>query len=159
MRAYLHDKPVQEETESITDITFNDYGLLSFSTSQTWYSGGAHFGHSAGNSIYDLATGAPLELAQLLRPGAEAQFRALVIQYFQTDAGSQPDDSLATDQLALAGHVGLELNNLLLTFEEDDLPNRVVGGIEIFIPYAKVLPLLRSTSPVARMLRERGIWR
>jgi hypothetical protein len=159
MRTYLRDKPVQEETESITDITFNDYGLLSFSTSQTWYSGGAHFGHSAGNSIYDLATGAPLELAQLLRPGAEAQFRALVIQHFQTDAGSQPDDSLATDQLALAGHVGLELNNLLLTFEEDDLPNRVVGGIEIFIPYAEVLPLLRPTSPVARMLRERGIWR
>jgi hypothetical protein len=159
MRAYLRDKPVQEETEGITDITFNDYGLLSVSTFQTWYSGGAHLGHSAGNSIYDLATGTPLELAQLLRPGAEAQFRALVTRHFQTDAGSPPDDSLATDQLGLAGHVGLELNNLLLTFEEGDLPSPVVGGTEIFIPYAEVVPLLRPNSPVARMLRERGLWR
>jgi hypothetical protein len=159
MRAYLRDKPVQEETEGISNVTFNDYGLLSVSTFQTWYTGGARFGHSAGNTLYNLAAGAPLELAQLLRPGAEAQFRALVTRHFQTDADSKPDEWPATDQLALEGHVGLELNNLLLTFEENDLPSRVVGGIEIFIPYAEVVPLLRPDSPVARMLRKRGLWR
>lgn len=159
MRAALRDKPVPEETEGISDITFNDYGLLSVSTFQTWYSGGAHFGHSAGNVLYDLATGAPLALAQLLRPGAEAQFRALVIQHLQTDTDSKPAEWLPTDQLALDGHVGLELNSLLLTFEENDLPSPVVGGTEIFIPYAEVGPLLRPDSPVARMLRARGIWR
>lgn len=35
MRAALLDKPVPEETEGITDITFNNYGLLSVSTFQT----------------------------------------------------------------------------------------------------------------------------
>jgi len=159
MRASLRDKPVQEETEGISNITFNDYGLLSVSTFQTWYMGGARFGHSAGNTLYDLATGEPLGLAQLLRPGAEAQFRALVARHLQPDADSPPDEEPATDQLALDGHVGLELNHLLLTFEENDLPNRVVGGTEILIPYAEVAPLLRPNSPVARMLRARGLWR
>ncbi|MDO7887195.1 hypothetical protein [Hymenobacter cheonanensis] len=158
-RAYLRDTPVQEETEGITGITFNEYGLLSVGTYQTGYSGGAHFSHSAGNTIYDLATGAPVTLAQLLRPGAEAQFRALVRQYLQAEAGSRHEDWLGADQPAVAGHVGLELNSLLLTFEEDDLRNRVVGGVEIFMPYAEIVPLLRPDSPVARMLRERGLWR
>ena len=158
-QAYLRDNPVQEETEGITGITFNDYGLLSVSTYQTWYSGGAHLGHSAGNSLYDLATGAPIEVAQLLRPGAEAQFRALVIRYLQAEAGSQPEDWLDADQPPVAGHVGLELNHLLLTFEESDLVTKVVGGVEIYIPYAEVVPLLRPDSPVARMLRARGLWR
>ncbi|QKG56595.1 hypothetical protein GKZ68_08110 [Hymenobacter sp. BRD128] len=158
-QAYLRDNPVQEETEGITDVTFNDYGLLSVSTFQTWYSGGTHLGHSAGNAIYDLATGAPVELAQLLWPSAEAQFRALVIRHFQADADSLPEDWLDADQPAVAGHVGLELNNILLTFEESDLTNKVVGGVKIYIPYAEVVPLLRPGTPLARMLRERGLWR
>ncbi|WP_262709795.1 hypothetical protein [Hymenobacter sp. UV11] len=31
--------------------------------------------------------------------------------------------------------------------------------VTLVVPYAELLPLLRPASPVARMLRERGLWR
>ncbi|MGI4763114.1 MAG: hypothetical protein ACRYF0_20540 [Janthinobacterium lividum] len=35
----------------------------------------------------------------------------------------------------------------------------IPGSAEVTITYSELLPLLRPDSPVARMLRARGLWR
>jgi len=165
-RAYAAgDGSCGENSESIA-VTFNDFGLLSVSEPSYVYSyGAAHFNHSAGSRILDLRTGGYVGLEDLLRPGAEAKLRRLLTRHLLRDPHTEGDATVREDAYALDGElvplpggVALSYTGLECLYGESDL-SASLGYVSLDVPWAELLPLLRSDSPVARMLRERGLWR
>lgn len=65
---------------------------------------------------------------------------------------------VAQPYLAPLPRFGLNSAGLYYTLEDFGVPP-VIQGVEITIPYPELVPLLRPHSPVARMLRGRGLWR
>ena len=60
--------------------------------------------------------------------------------------------------MPLPAGVALSYTGLVCLYGESDL-SASLGYVTLEVPYAEVVPLLRPNSPVARMLRERGLWR
>ena len=157
-------------------VDYNDYGLLACRYYWEDDMGGARPAHSTSATVYDLRRGQLLALPEVLRPGPDSLLRRLITQHLLD--GSTPDitpnSDLAmptqSDELApLPGGADLRLADFSLTNEGmafgynfDEMSGFVSGGnllFEVVVPYRELQPLLRSDSPVARMLRERGLWR
>jgi hypothetical protein len=151
---------------------FNAYGLLCFWEDEyvNEYSGGRPHGESRPR-LYDLRAGRWLTLAELLRPQAEAQrllaqlvgrhLRQAEAAYRENQAGQtlrRPQDDTTRVELPQKG-VGFSSQGMELSYEYGEVAYNVPGSIEITIAYPELLPLLRPGTPLARMLRERGIWR
>ena len=165
-RAYAAgDGSCGENSESIA-VTFNDFGLLSVNEPSYVYSyGAAHFNHSAGSRIFDLRTGDYVGLEDLLRPGAEVKFQRLLTRHLLRDPHTDGDATVREGTYALNGElvplpagVALSYTGLECLYGESDL-SASLGYVSLDVPWAELLPLLRPNSPVARMLRERGLWR
>ena len=59
----------------------------------------------------------------------------------------------------LSNHgLGMVEEGLLFQYRTYEIVRYIYGPIDITIPYAELIPLLRPDSPVARMLRQRGLW-
>lgn len=159
------DGTCTETSESIA-VTFNDFGLLAMTEPSYWYAyGAAHFGHSASGSIYDLRTGEYVSLEGLLRPGAAAKLQRLLTRHLLRDPHPEGDATVEEDAYALNGElvplpagIALSYTGLVCMYGEADI-RASLGYVSLEVPYDEVLPLLRPNSPVARMLRERGLWR
>lgn len=147
-------------------VTYNDYGLLVLlDYGEEYYQGTPHANHRVDITTYDLRTGEALTLADLLKPGTEHALRQLVTRELrhemELDASevlSQADGDSTTTELPRAG-VGLSAEGLIFQYTDYELGGYAYGQPRVTIPWVDLLPLLRPTSPVARMLRERGLWR
>ncbi|GAB3851412.1 hypothetical protein GCM10028822_18050 [Hymenobacter terrigena] len=154
-------------TENVT-VTYLGHGLLATAGyHELYYQGAAHPSHDVDAAVYDLRTGRALDLTALLRPGTEPALRRLVTPALQREMGANgfPDAEVlapaegdsATTALAAAG-VGMTADGLTFQYTDYELGAYAYGMPLVTIPWAAVQPLLRPTSPVARMLRERGLW-
>jgi hypothetical protein len=165
-QAFAADEGLCNETSESIAVTFNDFGLLATTEPNYWYYyGAAHFGHSASGSIYDLRTGQYVSLESLLRPGAGVKLQRLLTRHLLRDPHTEGDATVETDAYELNGElvplppgVALSYTGLVCMYGEADI-RASLGYVSLELPYAELLPLLRPGSPVARMLRERGLWR
>jgi len=165
-QAYAADEGLCNETSESIAVTFNDFGLLAITEPKYWYYyGAAHFGHSASGSIYDLRTGEYVSLESLLRPGAGVKLQRLLTRHLLRDPHTEGDATVEKEAYELNGElvplppgVALSYTGLVCMYGEADI-RASLGYVSLEIPYAELLPLLRPDSPVARMLRERGLWR
>ena len=150
----------------------NAYGLLSLWDDEyvNEYSGGRPHGEDT-QRIYDLRAGRWLALEELLRPQAETRrlLAQLVGQHLLGGQGTnleimerqyiywQSDDT--TTVTLPRGGAGLTSQGFFLSYEPGEVVHGNRGPVEVTITYPELLPLLRPGTPLARMLRERGIWR
>lgn len=137
-------------------VEFNDFGLLAFSTGTRHLSYEAgRFDHSSSSTIYDLRGGQELTLNNLLRPGADTLLQRLLTQHLLHDslndgeAGSIARGEEGDQLVVLPNEVSLSYTGLVCKYGDD---------ASLGVPWRELLPLLRPDSPVARMLRERGLW-
>lgn len=167
--AFTHDEGECTETSESLSVNFNDFGLLSVVTAYSrYYYGAPHFNHGASSSTYDLRTGADVTFETLLRPGADTLLQKLLTRHLLHDSHNEGDASvgehtygpggLAGELVPLPDGVALSYTGLVCTYGEANI-SASLGYITLEVPYRELLPLLRPTSPVARMLRERGLWR
>jgi hypothetical protein len=170
--AAQEDKGCTSHTASLS-VDYNAYGLLAWS--EYWeddFLNGARPQHDMEARVYDLRTGQELRLENVFRPGTDTLLQRLITRHILHD--DNPDIWLtsgvaipAFPPLApLPGRAfTLAANGLEFCYDTDELLNlqEFVGGGAILstvpVPYAELLPLLRPSSPLARMLRERGLWR
>ncbi|MFD2720257.1 RsiV family protein [Hymenobacter monticola] len=154
-----------EDSESI-GVSFNGHGLLSWGSFSYYYSGGAHGGHRIEHQVYDLNTGEFLSISDLLRPGAERVLCHLLTRHLATEQ-SFPADALrqtadypgVTFAPLPASGFGLEEKGLVFQYGDYEIGGYADAINPMTIPWAELLPLLSPDSVVARMLRERGLWR
>ncbi|MGI4866518.1 MAG: hypothetical protein ACRYFZ_21525 [Janthinobacterium lividum] len=157
-------------------VDYNDYGLLACHHNWEDDEGTARPSHGTSATVYDLRSGQLLTLAEVLRPGTDTLLQRLITRHLLD--GSTPDIIPRTEPDSYASASGLvplpggldssqadfslTANGLAFGYYFDEVQSFVDGGNLLFavvVPYAEVLPLLRPDSPVARMLRERGLWK
>jgi hypothetical protein len=152
--------------------TLNAYGLLNVWEDETVneYNGGRPHGETRPR-LYDLRAGRWLTLAELLRPRADSLhlLEQLAARHllreeadYQESQGRQASRFRSSDTTTVAlpqCGVGFSSQGLVLSYEYGEVAYNIPGSIEVTIAYSEVLPLLRPSTPLARMLRERGIWR
>jgi hypothetical protein len=151
-------------TDRLT-VTYNDHGLLAVgSYHEEYYQGTPHPNHSVEATIYDLRTGRTLALADLLQPGTDHALRQFITSALRTDMELGAAEVLhpaegdtATTELPQTG-VGLAPDGLVFAYGDSELGGYAYGMPSVTIAWADLLPLLRPRTPVARMLRERGLW-
>lgn len=159
------DYPGVELRNELT-VAYNDYGLLSLTSFyEGFYEGAPHPEHGAGASTYDLRTGRALTIAELIRPGTDTTLSRLITRHLESDEQISADDLMSTSTIeggfAKLPEQGLGVveQGLTFTYTGSEILDIVHPPVTMLVPWAELLPLLRLDSPVARMLRARGIWR
>jgi hypothetical protein len=149
-------------------VSYNDHGLLSLASFYNGdYRDAPHPEHGAGSTTYDLRTGRALTIAGLIRPGTDTILSRLLTQHLEQEPGLDItreellSHSEAAPTLAPLPQQGLGIadSGLEFTYTSREILSIVYPPITLVVPWAKLRPLLRPDSPVARMLRERGLWR
>lgn len=146
-------------------VSYNDHGLLSLASfHEADYEGAVHPEHGAGATTYDLRTGRALTIADLIRPGTDTSLSRLITRHLEQqditaeDLLSHSDADATLAPLPQQG-LGIEDEGLEFTYTSYEILPNVYPPVILIVPWAELLPLLRPDSPVARMLRERGLWR
>jgi hypothetical protein len=145
---------------------YNDYGLLSLaSLYEGFYKDAPHPEHGAGAITYDLRTGRALTIAALIRPGTDTILCRLITRHLESDEQIPAGDLMSTStieggfaQLPEQG-LGVVDQGLTFTYSGSEILPVVYPPVTLVVPWAELQPLLRPDSPVARMLRARGLWR
>ncbi len=149
-------------TEESLQVDYNAYGFLAlreFNGNEAL--GAVHPSHSASATVYDLRTGRALKLADIIRSGADTALSRLITHHLEQDEDITSDDFLTLSKAAPLPRNGLGMVEAGLVFQYTtyELVAYVYGMPAVTVPYAELLPLLRPNSPVAHMLRERGLWK
>jgi hypothetical protein len=148
-------------------VTYIGHGLLAtHQYHETYFQGTSHPSHEVDATVYDLHTGRALALVEIVKPGTDHALRQLITQHLRqemeleaTEAILKPaEDDSTTTELPITG-VGLAADGLTFQYTDYELGAYAYGMPLVTIPWAELLPLLRPASPVARMLRVRGLWR
>jgi hypothetical protein len=158
------------DTSYFVGVCLNDFNLLSYQTSYTAFMEGGPRQDGLESALFDLATGRALTLGSQLQPGYQPPLRHLLAQQLLRDlntkhsalelrsgthhlAGPIASEESLLGHLALTG-AGLEASYFPreLNVEAYSIPYTVV------IPYRELRPLVRPGTPLARMLRARGMW-
>ena len=162
------------------DVRLNDFGLLSYQYSVMTSAIGGYSDIANRNALLDLQTGRWLALQSQLRPGYEPGLSSLLARHLLDDnvlrgrtsewrqqLGTplpQERDTLRAAtrwvQQELAGQgnpvftgAGMELEYPLNSFVEAT----PLEDFTVLIPYAELRPLVRPGTPLARLLRARGL--
>jgi hypothetical protein len=149
-------------------VWLNAYGLLSVSEGEYVNEYDGSRPHAEDRPVlYDLRTGRPLALAEVLRPGADTLLERLAAHQLRREQTnttvSPPCHALdGADSVAISlprSGVIFDCQGILLSYNPGELGYGACDISDLYIPYTELLPLLRPDSPVARMLRARGLWR
>jgi hypothetical protein len=151
-------------------VQLNDFQLLSYQL-HFWDSPFEGTGdHSETNVLVDLATGRRLTLASQLRPGYAVPLRRLLArQMLPTVLVDNPNldgwekltdhgQPVKLPYLPLGTEDNAEGEGDTFLFTVQGLLLATHRGPEYSIPYRELRPLVRPGTPLARMLKARGLW-
>lgn len=151
--------------DSYLSVTLNGYGLLSYLEMESEDIGGAYPDNHNSPHTYDLATGRECDPLGWLTPGHETSLRKLLTRRLLADSTasgffstSETEGAGIKPYLAPLVHFGLNSAGLYCTLEEFGAPHALQGA-EVTIPYAELRTLVRPGTPLARLLRQRGLRR
>jgi hypothetical protein len=152
-------------------VDYNDYGLLAWTEySMEEFANGARPSHGIASMVHDLHTGEALRLEDIVRPDTDTLLQRLITRSIlrrdNSDIWSKPGAKMpvhAADMAPLSTSISLTAEGLSFAYQCDEFAQLsfIEGSAIVFsvpVPWAELLPLLRPDSPVARMLRERGLW-
>ena len=148
------------------DVLYDEHSLLSlgsFDIEDYTGAGAVHPSANAGAVTYDLRTGRPLTIVAIIRPGTDTTLSRLIAQHLEQDENITAEEALKPSgddsMLAPFPQQGLGIVDEGLKFQYGLYEVQPPGPpVAVVVPWRELLPLLRPDSPVARMLRERGLW-
>ena len=152
------------QVEHRLEVVYNNHGLLSLEHAiEDFYEGTDHPSHVWNTTTYDLRTGQLLAITALIRPGTDSTLTQLIAQHLEKDENDTLEDLLnrpaADSASAPLLQLGLSIGDEGLEFTYSNYYDSLTPPVTVKVSYPELLPLLRPDSPVARMLRERGLWR
>lgn len=160
LRRWLLSESCQQASQTIT-VTLNDYGLLSYNVWMQGYYYGAHPEHDQTGFIVDLRTGREWLAEELLRPGTERALRKLLARHLRHDYPDMNEgDNWHWETVPpLPGSFTLTPSGLCAGYGDYALAAYAASYANTTtIPYAELRPLARPGTPLARLLRARGLW-
>lgn len=150
------------------EVRLNDFQLFSYQTSSYVRTYGGTPDVGTASWLFDLRTGEELDIESQLKPGYERALQQRLTWHFLHDPG------LAADREAGVGDwtdaeggstslLDLPSDNEALTLTGAGLeaaytPAPFNRQVLILVPYRELRPLVRPGTPLASMLRARGLW-
>jgi hypothetical protein len=149
----------------VDDVRLNDFQLFSYQTSSYVRAYGGTPDEGTESWLFDLRTGQELDIDSQLKPGYERALQRRLTWHFLHD----PDPGVAAARTAGLGDwtddegrpsALLNLPNFTgaLTLTGSGLEAAYSRSMQVLVPYRELRPLVRSGTPLARMLRARGLW-
>jgi hypothetical protein len=160
LRRWLGRESCQQTIRNI-NVTLNDYSLFSYDVYTEAYYYGAHPEHDQEGFIVDLRTGNEWLVEELLRPRTEPALLKLLARHLRRDYPEMSEHDSWTWKTVPPYPDSFTLTPTGLCAGYGDYG---VAGYASFaantttIPYAELRPLVRPGTPLARMLRARGLW-
>lgn len=164
------------------EVVLNDFGLFSYQTSYDALPFGGRHQSDLQSALFAVATGQPLTVASQLRPGYERPLRRLLSRHLLHDDDPYFDEvnkehnnewrwrnkqenpgqlvplpdleEPSADDLTLTA-AGLEACYSPYSLFES--PGGMLPSCTVLVPYRELRPLVRPGTPLARMLRARGL--
>jgi hypothetical protein len=160
LRHWLNSESCQQTSKRL-DVMLNDYGLWSYNVWTDAYYYGTHHEHEQEGFIVDQRTGDEWLVEELLRPSTEPALLKLLARHLRHDYPevSQEDGWDWKTVPPLPDSFALTPTGLYAGYDDYALtgsPTPYVNNTTI--PYAELRPLVRPGTPLARMLRARGLW-
>ena len=158
---------MQEARDSECDVhnrlsvLLNGFGLFSYQLAlesrQTDGNGGRRDDQTS--FLFDLVSGRPLTVASQLRPDYELPLRRLLAsQLPPAIKGNSCLDYITSDDPTLVALPDIDMCLTEVGLEATYGAAQVCGPQTLRIPYRELRPLVRPGTPLARMLRARGLW-
>ena len=163
-RTLLRDFPdaprVPWHDERLTTLLLSTPELLSVRVDAESYTGGAHPLASVTLATYELPSGRPLSLPELVATDQAEAFRAAAERSFRRTRGLEPKASLEAagfwfegDRFRLPTNWAVTADGLLLRFEAYDVGPWSMGASEFVLTPEQLRGLLRPGTAAARLLR------
>jgi len=145
------------------EVRLNDFQLFSYQTSSYVRSYGGTPDAGTQSWLFDLRTGEELDIDSQLKPGYERPLRQRLTWHFLHDPGLEADRAAGFgDWTDDEGHptslLNLPNDTEALTLTGAGLEAAYGRHTLVLVPYRELRPLVRSGTPLARMLRARGLW-
>ncbi|MGI4869609.1 MAG: hypothetical protein ACRYFX_00350 [Janthinobacterium lividum] len=178
--------PQDSEGSSSIQVRLNDFGLLSYETDEYERPFGGQPDYEVLGTLLDLRTGQQLDPTNQLVARHRPALRRLVAHHLLHDANfdiinkdhyarwlwEEPDapDAAADTTYSLSlwkqrrlapltNQAVLTAEGLELTYRMGDLSDAGTAPDQtVLVPYAELRPLVRPGTPLARMLKARGLW-
>lgn len=160
----------------VIEVLLNDFQLLSYQTTGVIDPFEGQNDSEMLHTLVDLTTGRELTIEDQLRPGYETPLRRLLSSHLLHDPGFteteeggdgwhwQDEQGQPTKLVRLpSDYEGLALASQGLQATYSPYSLRGGGGdrlpgYKVLVPYRELRPLVRPGTPLARMLRARGLW-
>ncbi len=144
----------RDQSKSI-NVLFNTSNLLSIGFGFYEYTGGAHGMYGVTYRVYDLISKKRIGLKHLFKQGTEAALKTLLVDYAKRGYGLSADQKLTEagffeSTLPLTRNFYLTHKTITFTYMPYEVAPYAMGMVAVTIPYEKVKPLLKETSPVSR---------
>jgi hypothetical protein len=153
-----------DATGTYTDeVRLNAFHLFSYQTSSYVRAYGGTPDVGTESWLFDLRTGKKLTIASQLKPGYKHSLRQHLTWHFLHDPVLEPDrragfGDWTTDKGSNTPLLSLPKFNEALTLTGAGLEAAYGRHTLVLVPYRELRPLVRSGTPLARMLRARGLW-
>jgi hypothetical protein len=159
LRHWLGRESCQQTSQHI-NVRLNDYDLFSYNVFTEAYYYGTHPEHDQQGFIVDLRTGNEWLVEELLRPGTEAALLKLLAHHLRHDYPemSQGDHRDWKTVPPYPDSFTLTPSGLCAGYGDYDLVGYASFTANTTIPYRELRPLVRPGTPLARLLRARGMW-
>lgn len=148
------------EKYEISRIVYNGDFLLSIETYHYEYTGGAHPNSAFSLISFDLRTGRPLNLTDLLAEKDLGKFNRIAEEIFRKGRGLGPNDDLDSagfwfvkGQFALNDNYLFTRAGVRFVFNPYEITAYAEGPIDVLVPYAKIKPLLKKDNPLRKMIK------
>lgn len=148
-------RPVQWSDERRMQVIYADHRVLSVELAVVSYTAGAHPNSFTRLESYDLATGEPLALADLLAPGAWLRLEELGERAFRRQRQVPETASLEEagfwfegDRFHLNDNFAVTGAGLAFLFNPYEVAPYVFGPTRITVPWSDLGDLLRPDAPV-----------
>ena len=140
------------EDQTATYVLYQQDNSLSLGVFHCDFSGGAHGNYGTSGASYDLRTGRHLRYDDIFQPAAKAQLSALLGQAVRPLAGLAPgeplDKQLFVQQMPVTHNVFLTAGGAVFTYQPYEIAAYAQGEGRVFVPIAKLRPLLREGLPL-----------
>jgi hypothetical protein len=151
------------------EVRLNEFQLFSYQTSYYDRSYGGTPDKGTDSWLFDLRTGQELDIDSQLKPGYERPLRRRLTWHLLHDAGLAEERAAGLEQWyedeakPASLLVDLPGDNEALTLTGAGLeaaytPAPYNRQLLLLVPYRELRPLVRPGTPLARLLRARGLW-
>ncbi|WP_346236584.1 DUF3298 and DUF4163 domain-containing protein [Niabella insulamsoli] len=130
---------LNREYETLSNVIFNQHGLLTLSVFNYAYTGGAHGNHATSMHCFDLTNRKELKLSDITSADSVVLGRLLEQQYrkqYEVPAGTPLSQRLFVDKLAPNNNFYLSPTGIGFCYAPYEIASYADGQINIWIPFS-----------------------